>query len=204
METNPSGSYTIYINGEKKETGIILPYTLSNIKDKSDYEICLYSEEENRMIGSRKKSEILKEITKNVIEVDASGFNPDCTYYVMYDENGGNEQIGDKIQLDSKENLINMPENWYDYESKRWANIVTKGTDASGNELISYWTYIPKYEYDLDDLYPTISGKPVVKFIPKTQMTADKGFVIPESFKFAGKDLSGYWVSKYEIQGTID
>lgn len=202
--TNPSGSYTIYINGEKKETGIMLPYTLSNIKDKSDYEICLYSEEENRMIGSRKKSEILKEITKNVIEVDASGFNPDCTYYVTYDENGGNEQIGDKIQLDSKGNLINMPENWYDYENKRWANIVTKGTDASGNELISYWTYIPKYEYDLDDLYPTISGKPVVKFIPKTQMTADKGFVIPESFKFAGKDLSGYWVSKYEIQGTID
>ena len=65
---------------------------------------------------------------------------------------------------------------------KRWANIVTKGTDASGNELISYWTYIPKYEYDLDDLYPTISGKPVVKFIPKTQMTADKGFVIPRKF----------------------
>ena len=92
---------------------------MSNIKDKSDYEICLYSEEENRMIGSRKKIRNIKGNNKNVIEVDASGFNPDCTYYVMYDENGGNEQIGDKIQLDSKENLINMPENWYDYESKK-------------------------------------------------------------------------------------
>ena len=67
-----------------------------------------------------------------------------------------------------------------------------------------YWTYIPRYECNVDDLYSTVTGKSKVKFIPKTQTTADAGFIIPESFKFNGQDLAGYWVSKYEVQGTID
>ena len=202
--TAPSGKYTIYVNGEKKETGITLPYSLSNIKEKDDYEICLYSEESNKMIGTKNRSDVSKEIIQNVIKVDASGFNPDCTYYVTYDENGENEQIGEKIQLDAQGNLTNIPDKWYDYENKKWANLVTKGTDASGNELTSYWTYIPRYECNVDDLYSTVTGKSKVKFIPKTQTTADAGFIIPESFKFNGQDLAGYWVSKYEVQGTID
>ena len=173
-------------------------------KEKDDYEICLYSEESNKMIGTKNRSDVSKEIIQNVIKVDASGFNPDCTYYVTYDENGENEQIGEKIQLDAQGNLTNIPDKWYDYENKKWANLVTKGTDASGNELTSYWTYIPRYECNVDDLYSTVTGKSKVKFIPKTQTTADAGFIIPESFKFNGQDLAGYWVSKYEVQGTID
>ena len=156
------------------------------------------------MIGTKNRSDVSKEIIQNVIKVDASGFNPDCTYYVTYDENGENEQIGEKIQLDAQGNLTNIPDKWYDYENKKWANLVTKGTDASGNELTSYWTYIPRYECNVDDLYSTVTGKSKVKFIPKTQTTADAGFIIPESFKFNGQDLAGYWVSKYEVQGTID
>ena len=202
--TNPSGKYTIYLNGEKKETGVTLPYNLSKIKDKTDYEISIYSEENNRFVGTRKKSEISKELVKDIIKVDASGFNADCTYYVMYDESGENEQIGEKIQLDGQGNLTNMPENWYDYENKKWANLVTKGTDASGNEQISYWTYIPRYEYNVDDIYSKVTNKAKIRFIPKTQTTADTDFLIPESFKFNGQDLAGYWVSKYEVQGTID
>ena len=202
--TNPNGTYTIYVNGEQKETGVSLPYSLSKIKDKNDYDICLYSETNSRIVGSRKRSEISSAITKNIIKVDASGFNPECTYYVTYDDSGENEQIGDKIQIDKDGNLTNMPENWYDYENKKWANVVTKGQDASGNELISYWTYIPKYEYDADSLYSTVTGKAKVKFIPQMQTKADNGYQIPESFTFAGKQLAGFWVSKYEVQGSID
>ena len=43
-----------------------------------------------------------------------------------------------------------------------------------------------------------------IKFIPSTQTEADSGYEIPESFTFGGQDLAGYWVSKYEVQGTID
>ena len=97
-----------------------------------------------------------------------------------------------------------MPENWYDYENKGLANLVTKGTDASGTEQISYWTYIPRSEYNVDDLSSKVTNKAKIRFIPKTHTTRDPDFLITETFKYTGQVLSGYWVSKYEVQGTID
>ncbi len=195
--TNPSGKYTIYLNGEKSITGVSLPCT---IKTDLDYDICVYSEENNRMVGARKK----QLSSDYIIKVDASGFNPDCTYYVTYDEKGTNEQVGEKIKIDSNGNLTNMPENWYDYDNKKWANLVTKGKDESGNELVTYWTYIPRYEYDTQNPYTNGSTNAEVRFISKEKITADFGFEIPESFNFNGIQLPGYWISKYEVQGTID
>ena len=197
--SNPSGTYTIYVDGEKAKTGVTLPYTISGLNSNTEYDVCVYSETSGRMIGSKKKATVVD----NVIKVDLSGFNPDCTYYVTYDSNGENEQIGEKIKLDSNGNVTNMPENWYNYSQKIWANIVTKGQDANGNELITYWTYIPRYEYDTDETYSSINFANI-KFIPSTQTEADSGYAIPESFTFGGQDLAGYWVSKYEMQGTID
>ena len=197
--TNPSGKYTLYIDGEKKETGISLPYTIKSLNKNTGYDICLFSEDSNRMIGSLNS----KSTVDNNIKVDLSGFNPDCTYYVTYDDEGNNEQIGEKIKLDSNGNATNMPKDWYNYYNKKWANIVTKGTDASGNELISYWTYVPRYEYDIDGVYNN-NKIAEIKFISKDQTKADYGYTIPESFTFEGQQLSGYWVSKYELQGTID
>ena len=197
--SNPSGTYTIYVNGEKTKTGVNLPYKISGLNSNKEYDVCVYSETSGRMIGSKKKSTI----ANNVIKVDLSGFNPDCTYYVTYDENGKNEQIGNKIKLDSNGNATNMPENWYNYDQKIWANIVTKGQDKDGKELITYWTYIPRYEYDAEGAYNIINFAGI-KFIPSTQTEADSGYEIPESFTFGGQNLNGYWVSKYEVQGTID
>ena len=196
--SNPSGTYTIYVNGEKTKTGVNLPYKISGLNSNKEYDVCVYSETSGRMIGSKKKSTI----ANNVIKVDLSGFNPDCTYYVTYDENGKNEQIGNKIKLDSNGNATNMPENWYNYDQKIWANIVTKGQDKDGKELITYWTYIPRYEYDAEGAYNIINFAGI-KFIPSTQTEADSGYEIPESFTFGGQNLNGYWVSKYEVQGTI-
>lgn len=197
--TKPDGTYTIYIDGEKAKTGVSLPYTIDGLKNNTEYNICLYSETNGRMVGAKTE----KVGSENIIKVDLSGFNPDCTYYVTYDSNGENEQIGDKINLDSSGNVTNMPNGWYNYDNKKWANVVTKGKDASGNELISYWTYIPRYEYDISSVRSAIQQADV-KFIRDTQTEADYGYEIPESFTFGGKNLSGYWVSKYEIQGTID
>lgn len=197
--SNPSGKYTIYVNGEVSKTGVTLPYTIKDLNWDSAYDICVYSEDNKRMVGAKKKSADAIE----AIKVDLSGFNPDCTYYVTYDENGNNEKIGDKIQLDDKGNATNMPKNWYNYKAKIWANIVTKGRDANGNELITYWTYIPRYEYDTSGV-EGVNQMANARFIPLSQKTPDTGFQIPECFSFGGKDLAGYWVSKYEIQGTID
>ena len=197
--SNPSGTYTIYLNGEKVKTGVSLPYTISGLNSNTEYNVCVYSETSGRMIGAKQKATI----ANNVIKVDLSGFNPDCTYYVTYDENGENEQVGDKIKLDSNGNATNMPENWYNYNQKVWANVVTKGKDKNGNELITYWTYIPRYEYDTTGLYNTMNFADI-KFIPSTQTEADFGYTIPESFTFGRQNLNGYWISKYEMQGTID
>ena len=197
--SNPSGTYTIYLNGEKVKTGVSLPYTISGLNSNTEYNVCVYSETSGRMIGAKQKATI----ANNVIKVDLSGFNPDCTYYVTYDENGENEQVGDKIKLDSNGNATNMPENWYNYNQKVWANVVTKGKDKNGNELITYWTYIPRYEYDTTGVYNTMNFADI-KFIPSTQTEADFGYTIPESFTFGRQNLNGYWISKYEMQGTID
>ena len=118
------------------------------------------------------------------IQIDLSGFNADCTYYVTYDANGKNPTEYGKISGSA-------PDDWYDYGAKRWANIVTKN---NGN--ITYWTYIPRYEYRT---YPGLTDVDV-KFIPVTQTTPDDGFKIPDSFTFNGVQLKGYWISKYKIQ----
>ena len=199
--SNPSGKYTVYLNGEKKATGVNLPYKISDLNSDTEYDICLYNEGSNRMVGSKKKSTVTE--INQIIRVDLSGFNPDCTYYVTYDEKGENEAIGEKIQLDDKGNPTNIPKNWYNYVDKKWANIVTKGKDANGNELVTYWTYIPRYEYDISGVF-SIKNMSEVKFISENQINADSGFIIPESFTFNGKQLAGFWVSKYEVQGTID
>ena len=199
--TNPSGKYTVYIDGVKKATGVELPYKIDNLNSDTEYDVCLYSEDSSRMIGSKKKT--TEKSVNSIIRVDLSGFNPDCTYYVTYDENGENEKIGEKINLDSQGNPTNMPKNWYNYQYKKWANIVTKGKDANGNELITYWTYVPRYEYDTSGVYNAATMSDV-RFIPETQVTADQGYTIPESFTFAEKQLAGFWMSKYEVQGTVD
>ena len=136
----------------------------------------------------------------NQIEVDLSGFNPDNTYYVEYD-NSGNEINADditkktKIQLNSNGKATNIPVNWYDYSQKKWANVVT-----SKNGLTTYWTYIPRYEYQNWKYYQKNS----IKFINPlvTDSNADGGYSVPDSFTFNGQELKGYWVTKYRIQDS--
>ena len=179
--SNPQGTYTVYVDGQKVATKASLPYTLNNYQD-----VCLVSETTNKIVGSKKKEE---SDTKNIV-VDLSGFNESCTKYVTYDETGKEEE-GENIVLDDSGKATNIPPNWYDYGNKKWANIVTEN-----GGLKSYWTYIPRYEYKI---WP--EAKYVeIKFIPESQTEPDKDYQIPESFTFGGKQLKGYWISKYEIQ----
>ena len=66
------------------------------------------------------------------------GFNPDNTFYVVYDENGKEDSsipIGEE-----------KPEGWYDYEHQQWANIVVRNNGAE-----SYFVWIPRYMYKLNE-----------------------------------------------------
>lgn len=177
---NPSGDYDIFINGDKEYTGT-LPYTM-NVQEDTEYDVCVINKTSGP-IGRRKAKQ-------DDMEIDLSGFNKDCTYYVLYSLDGQtieSENIPIS-QILTKE----QKEKWNNYTDKRWANIKTTSTDGT---QVAYWTWIPRYEYKLIDS----SEKTVVKYINKTQTIADPGYTIPESFTFGGQNLAGIWVSKYEI-----
>ena len=169
--SNPSGNYTVFVDGVEKYNGS-LPYVIKDIVEGAEYDICVVSKT-NGPIGRTEY--------KQDVEVDISGFNKEATYYVTYDDNG-NESY---TRLDKSQ-----PADWYDYNSKKWANIVT-----INDNQVAYWTYIPRYEYNLN----SSSQQTAVKLIKKSQTKPDAGYEIPESFTFAGKNLAGIWVSKYEI-----
>ena len=129
--------------------------------------------------------------TTSKIQVDLSGFNPDCTYYVTYDDSGN--QTSENTPISSK-----APKGWYDYSKRKWANVMT-----NNNGLKTYWTYIPRYEYQIWSELKKTS----VRYISSstTQSNVEKGYKVPDAFTFNGQELNGYWVAKYRIQeGTGD
>ena len=129
--------------------------------------------------------EIIGSMTKEckqakINEPELTGYNPETTFYVTYDENG-NEHSTIPITQEK-------PEDWYDYGDSKWANIVTRN-----NGLETYYTWIPRYEFKLDQTRERSN----VNFIEGTSTQASDGYQIPEAFTFDGKQLSGYWAMKY-------
>lgn len=207
-------TYDIYLNGKKyNEDAVTLPQTVT-VEAGEESSIMIYSINDKRIVGETSIT------TSDVIQVDGSGFDTNNTYYVLYNPDGTNERIGGKIELDAKGNIKKPDINegvWYKYENKIWANVVTvsDGTtydyenntwvfsseDANAEKLVTYWTYIPKYEYFEAS---TNSGKVVgTQFIPPDQTDADDGYEISKAFQFNGNTKQkGYWISKYEVQDS--
>lgn len=184
--TAPDGEYTVFVDGVKNtETPVSLPYTITGLKEGREYDICVVSEKNKRMAGRT-------QLTAFDIEVDGSGFNTDHTYYVVYDQDGTNERIAGKIQLDGNGNIIPPSEGvWLDPSKKIWANIVTVNVSD-----VTYWTYIPRYEYRMYSPQEMAD----VRYIPVSKTTPSIGCKISEAFKFDNQDLKGYYLSKYEVQ----
>jgi hypothetical protein len=81
------------------------------------------------------------------------------------------------IQVDKDTNMIpvvnkdtrnNYPNNWCNYDQKPWCNAVTvtsaslatyqsatTGTDILEADILGYWTYIPRYKYQVQRFSPT-------------------------------------------------
>ena len=149
------------------------------------------------MVEVRNSSdEYVGSVVKQISTIDANkpdlnGFEEGNTYYVLYD-NDGNETIGDNIKKDGS----NMPSNWYDYSSSKWANVVTRN-----NGLEIYYTWIPRYEFRADSTQykQPASARTEVRFLAGTKDDTDTGYKIPEAFTFNGQPLSGYWAMKYTL-----
>ena len=181
--------YKYYINGEYKgeKTSASDYFEFTGLSAKTKYTIQVE-------IRNSSTDEYLGSVVKQISTIDANkpdltGFNADCTYYVLYDDQG-NETIGDKIKNDGS----NMPNNWYDYSQSKWANIVVQA-----NGKTTYYTWIPRYEYMITagQSSQTSIGRTEVRFLSDTSEETDEGYKIPEAFTFDNKKLTGYWVMKY-------
>ena len=134
--------------------------------------------------GLNENGEVVGSMTKKyspavVNPPELNEFNQETTFYVTYDENG-NEHSTIPISQPA-------PEGWYEYGYGEWANIVTRN-----NGLETYYTWIPRYEFTLDQT----NQRSNVKFLEGTA-GAESGYQVPEAFTFNGQELTGYWAMKY-------
>ncbi len=151
-----------------------------------------------------KVSEILnvKTVKDEPIIADKSGANaPNLDAiaqktYVTWELN----EEGTEYEINDKQTI--QPDNWYDYEKGKWANIKTTNKVSETENLEAYWVWIPRYEY----VVPTnaTASQIEVKFIKKDQITpdTDKNYIIHPAFTNEGNggfgELDGIWVAKFE------
>ncbi len=136
---------------------------------------------------------------------DVTGYMVDTTYIVTYDESGNADEtqtlrsvLKDGASINSSGalssgqiDLSKIKGTWYDYSKQIWANIVTKN-----NSKTAYFVWIPRYEYITNSTEQRVSAI----LIPKSKTSADAGYQIPEAFKWNNTNISGFWVSKYELR----
>ena len=104
--------------------------------------------------------------TADVNPPDISKFDKDTTFYVYWDEKGIEHN---EIPISKK-----APNEWYDYGTANWANIVTRN-----NGLETYYVWIPRYAYQVDNT----NQRTYVRFIKGTgNAEEDAGFKVPEAF----------------------
>ena len=182
--------YKYYINGEYKgeKSTSTDTFEFTGLSANTKYTVLV----EIRNSSDEYVGSVVKQIsTIDANKPDLNGFNADNTYYVLYD-NDGNETIGDKIKNDGG----NMPSNWYDYSSNKWANIVVKE-----GSMTMYYTWIPRYEFRVNSsqYQQLATARTEVRFLSGTSKDTDTGYQIPEAFTFNGQDLTGYWAMKYTL-----
>lgn len=158
----------------------------------------------SNLIGGTKGSYVT---TTACCAPDLTGFSSTHTYYVLYDTNKEvTENLDDGYPITTSKPLPiyeDAPEGWYDYgaSAKKWANIRTVS-----NGQISYFTWIPRYEYKINDVdVKSIENLDIdINFIDVSKTTASEGYYIPDAFQTTKSNgevvqLAGIWVSKYEI-----
>ncbi len=185
-------TYNYYISGKPRTKDSKPDKTTTNPEDSITFEGLTSGIEYVILVEIRNGKQLVGSLTKRVKTAEPNkpeltGFNPDCTYYVLYDDSG-NETIGEKITKDGS----NMPDNWYDYSKQKWANVVTQN-----NGTKTYFTWIPRYEFKLDGNKAVQRSD--VRFLSGTSSETRADYQVPEAFRFNNKDLKGFWAMKYNV-----
>lgn len=182
---NQVALYTYAINGRIVNTSNTLQdYSFSNTTPNQTNYINITALNANgEIIGSMTKELELAEAN----EPNLTGFNPNVTFYVYWDENG-NEHNEIPITMPP-------PQDWYNYTYSNWANIVVRDGNSE-----NYYVWIPRYQYSLDQT----AQRSNVKFIKGIETQTTTGYQIPEAFTWVNEagetvQLSGYWLSKYQL-----
>ena len=126
------------------------------------------------------------------------------------------------------DNTNEYVQNWYDYDNKKWANAVTVseekrqyyldaavGTEVKEADILTYLVWIPRYKYmifndatniELGTLTPSSIQTIDIVFesntTPKSNGTIKGEYLTHPAFTFGDKELSGFWVGKFETTGT--
>ena len=172
--------YTYAINGEiKNESETLEDYTFTGLNSGDIYFVNVTALDDNdRIVGSMTKTLEPTEVNAP----DVSKFDKDTTFYVYWDDDGIEHN---EIPI-SKE----PPKDWYNYTYSNWANIVTRS-----NGMETYYVWVPRYQFKINET----SQRTDVKFILGTGTTTETGYAIPEAFEFGGQQLTGYWITKYQL-----
>ncbi|MDD2376395.1 MAG: hypothetical protein PHD15_03830 [Clostridia bacterium] len=89
----------------------------------------------------------------------------------------------------------NTDTTWYDYGNKEWANAQT--VDAS------MWVWIPRYEYQIPTPHSSTAQTIAVNFLRNKSTTATSGYTVHPAFTFGAVELTGIWIAKFEVSGSI-
>ena len=120
-----------------------------------------------------------------------------------------------------KADSTNSNNDWYDYSSKKWANVVmvnassrskymsaATGTTITESDVLAYYVWIPRYSYKLfnvnsEEINPI---EICMQFEPSTETKSTGSnngeWLTHPAFTFGTTELDGIWVGKFETSGT--
>lgn len=149
-------------------------------------------------------SNILEEYIKNR-EIDTSGANKPLLLEGM-------KPVKYNETLKKWEITTENDNSWYNYDDKKWANVILSDYEGEDIDQASMFVWIPRYAYKIsENNYNTNKeGIIAIKFL-KDNTNYDKegnlinnkntksnlDYVVHPAFNF-DKELTGIWVSKYE------
>ena len=121
-----------------------------------------------------------------------------------------------------KADSTNSNNDWYDYSSKKWANVVmvkassrskymsaaTGTTINESEDVLAYYVWIPRYKYQLfnvnsekiDPIEICMQFEPSTE--PKSTGSNNGQWLTHPAFTFGTTELDGIWVGKFETSGT--
>mgnify|MGYP004473160709 FL=1 len=111
--------------------------------------------------------------------------------------------------------------NWYNYESKKWANVVlttsssrskyldTTDVVVAESDILAYLVWIPRYKYKIWTTTTSSEGSEQTidiifedKTTPKSTGTTIGSYRTHPAFTFGDTELNGIWVGKFETTGN--